>query len=280
MVDLRDMLFSAKLAGEAATEGFSLRQVVEALEETSDVQQSNVPAYTYYKTDGTYARYVRTGSTASLTAQIKALSYTDGFKKVQGSLYVSGGTQPLRVNESGIFPAGVDSFGSITTAPAEKMCMKINPERFGTIHPAFAAKYTGCMDGEWFAFEDGNYRFTDIFSLTDATAADYIVICDISGSGKYAYLYSGETPPVFEVKSGSKYGAAGSQTDSRYDLGAVVSSGGSKYYSAVQGVTSSAGRTDTFLLASIVHATFDIKDAGGNILFAKNAEITDFVKEA
>lgn len=276
MNDLFDLAAAMKLSGGG---GFPLREIVEALEATSDVQQSNVPAYTYYKTDGTYARYVRAGSTSSLTAQIKALSYTDGFKKVQGSLYVSGGTQPLRVNESGIFPAGVDSFGSITTAPAEKMCMKINPERFGTIHPAFAAKYTGCMDGEWFAFEDGAYRFTDIFSLTGATAADYIVMCDVSGS-KYAYLYTGETPPVFEVKSGSKYGAAEGRTDSRYDLGAVVSSGGSKYYSAVQGVTSSAGRTDSFLLASIVHATFDIKDAGGNILFAKNAEITDFVKEA
>lgn len=277
MNDLFDLAAAMKLSGGGG--GFPLREIVEALEETSDVQQSNVPAYTHYKTDGTYARYVRAGSTSSLTAQIKALSYTDGFKKVQGSLYVSGGTQPLRVNESGIFPAGTDSFGSVTTAPAEKMCMKINPERFGTIHPAFAAKYTGCTDGEWFAFEDGAYRFTDIFSLTGATVADYIVMCDVSGS-KYAYLYSGENPPVFEVKSGSKYGAAEGRTDSRYDLGAVVSSGGSKYYSAVQGVTSSAGRTDSFLLASIVHATFDIKDAGGNILFAKNAKITDFVKEA
>lgn len=276
MNDLFDLAAAMKLSGGG---GFSLREIVEALETTADVQQSNVPAYTHYKTDGSCARYVRTGSTSSLTAQIKALSYADGFKKVQGSLYVSGGTQPLRVNESGIFPAGTDSFGGITTAPAEKMCMKINPERFGTIHPAFAAKYTGCMDGEWFAFEDGAYRFTDLFELTGATAADYIVICDISGSGKYAYLYTGATPPVFEAKSGGKYGAAGSQTDSRYDLGALVSSGGSKYYSAVQGVSCSS-RTDSFLLASIVRATFDLKDAEGNILFAKNAEITDFVKEA
>ena len=276
MNDLFDLAAAMKLSGGG---GFSLRDIVEALETTSDVQQSNVPAYTHYKTDGSYARYVRAGSTPSLTAQIKALSYTDGFKTVLGSLYVTGGSQPLRVNESGIFPAGTDSFGSVTTAPAEKMCMKINPERFVTIHPAFAAKYTGCMDGEWFAFEDGAYRFTDIFSLTGAAAADYIVMCDVSGS-KYAYLYSGENPPVFEPKNGGKYGAAEGRTDSRYDLGAVVSSGGSKYYSAVQGVTSSVGRTDSFLLTSIVHATFDIKDAGGNILFAKNAEITDFVKEA
>lgn len=253
---------------------YTTQQIVEALEANSDVSSNaNTPVVTMYKTDETYSKYIRTSSNG-ITLYLKGYSFNDKATKVNCGLYVTG-TMQLRKSDSGIFPITTDTFGSTSILQGEKIKLKINPDKIGTRHPAIVKKYPTIFNNQWIDFEDDKFNFTDLATLTNATTDDYVVVYN-SGSTYYIYRYVGESAPVFEIASGSNYRAMNSQKDFRHDIsGALVASSGKQLndVAAINGTE----RNDTFPIASIIAATFDIKDANDTVLFAKNADITDYV---
>ena len=253
---------------------YTTRQIVEALEANSDVNSNaNTPVVTMYKTDETYSRYIRTPSN-NITLVLKGYSFNDKATKVNCGLYATG-TMQLRKSDSGIFPVSADSFGSTPILQREKIKLKINPDKIGTRHPAIVKKYPTIFNNQWIDFDDDEFNFTDLATLTNATTDDYIVVYN-NGSTYYVYRYVGESAPVFEISSGSNYKAMNSQKDFRHDIAsALVASAGRQLNDVV--AISGSERTDAFTIANIIAATFDIKDANDTVLFAKNADITDYV---
>jgi hypothetical protein len=257
------------------TDGYyTTQQIVEALEANSDISSNaNTPVATMYKTDETYSRYIRSFSSASLL--LKGYSFNDKATKVNCGLYMTGGSFPIRKSDSGIFPVATDSFGDFHIRQGEKMKLKINSDKIGTRHPAIVKKYPTIFDNQWIDFENDEFNFTDLATLTDATIDDYIIVYK-NGSTYYVYRYVGESAPIFEISSGSNYRAMNSQKDFRHDIAsALVMSTGRKLNDVVT-INSSEG-TDAFPIANVIAATFDIKDANDMVLFAKNADITDYV---
>ena len=253
---------------------YTTQQIVEALEANSDVSSNaNTPVVTMYKTDETYSRYIRTSST-SITLYLKGYSFNNKATKVNCGLYVTG-TMQLRKSNSGIFPVATDTFGSFNISQDEKIKLKINPDKIGTRHPAIAKKYPAIFNNQWIDYDDDEFNFTDLATLTNATTDDYIVVYK-SGSTYYIYRYVGESAPVFEIASGSNYRAMNSQKDFRHEISAALVSSAGKQLNDVVTIGSTE-RTDSFPIANIIAATFDIKDANDTVLFAKNADITDYV---
>lgn len=253
---------------------YTTQQIVEALEANSDVSSNaNTPVFTMYKTDETYSRYIRTSSN-NITLVLKGYSFNDKATKVNCGLFASG-TMQLRKSDSGIFPVTTDTFGSTSITQYEKEKLKINSDKIGARHPAIAKKYPTIFNNQWIEFDDDEFNFTDLATLSNATTDDYIVVYN-NGSAYYIYRYVGESDPVFEIASGSNYRAMNSQKDFRHDIGgALVSSGGRQLNDMV--AINGSERTDSFPIANIIAATFDIKDANDTVLFAKNADITDYV---
>lgn len=252
---------------------YTTQQIVEALEANSDVNSNaNTPVATMYKTDETSSKYIRASST-SITLYLKGYSFNDKATKVNCSLFASGSMQ-LRKNDSGIFPVTTDTFGSGSISQGEKIKLKINSDKIGARHPAIVKKYPTIFNNQWIDFEDDEFNFTDLATLTDATVDDYIVVYN-SGSTYYIYRYVGESAPVFEISSGSNYRAMNSQKDFRHTISSLVSSSGVQLNDVV--AINGSERTDSFPIANIIAATFDIKDANDTVLFAKNADITDYV---
>lgn len=257
------------------TDGYyTTQQIVEALEANSDVSSNaNTPVVTMYKTDETSSKYIRTSST-SISLYLKGYSFNDKATKVNCGLYVTG-TMQLRKSDSGIFPVTSDTFGSTSILQDEKIKLKINSDKIGKRHPAIAKKYQTIFNNQWIDFEDDEFNFTDLATLTNATTDDYIVVYN-SGSTYYIYRYVGESAPVFEIASGSNYRAMNSKKDFRHDISsALVASAGRQLNDVV--AISGSERTDSFPIANVIAATFDIKDANDTVLFAKNADITDYV---
>jgi hypothetical protein len=256
------------------TDGYyTTQQIVEALEANSDMSSNaNTPVVTMYKTDETYSRYIRTSSSASL--YLKGYSFNDKATKVNCGLYETGSIQ-LRKSDSGIFPVATDAFGSFNISQGEKIKLKINPDKISTRHPAIVKKYPTIFNNQWIDFENDEFNFTDLATLTDATIDDYLVVYN-SGSTYYVYRYVGESAPVFEISSGSNYKAMNSQKDFRHDIASTLVTSAGRQLNDVVAINGSE-RTDAFPIANVIAATFDIKDANDTVLFAKNADITDYV---
>lgn len=250
---------------------YTTRQIVEALEQYSDTNTTNVPLQTIYKTDGTFAKYIRCNTFVS--QYLNGYSFNDKATKVHCRIYGSS-TVTIR-NCTGIYPTSTGSFGSFISTPGAYEKIKYNPNKLGYKHPAIAKKYPGIFSGQWTDFEDSEFNFTDLAVLANATTDDYIVVHK-SGSIYSIYRYVGESAPVFEIASGSNYKAMNSQKDFRHGISSYLVSSSGKQLSAVVTIGSTEN-TDSFNIENIVAATFDIKDANDTVLFAKNADITDYV---
>ena len=253
---------------------YTTRQIVEALEVYADTGKDKVPFATMYCTDESYSLYTRVGSSATIQLTLAGYEFADKCRKVVCKIKYSS-TTGVRYNDTGIYPTETNSYGNYTYAPREKAKIKFVSSKIATYHPAIPKNYPGIFNDQWVDFANGEIPFTDLAVLTNATTDDYIVVYN-SGSAYYIYRYVGESAPVFEIASGSNYRAMNSQKDFRHDIkSALVTSDGRQLNDVV--AIGSTERTDSFPISAVIAATFDIKDANDTVLFAKNADITDYV---
>lgn len=255
------------------------RQIAEALEADADVQQSYVPALTVYKNDE-YAAYIRIDIYRQAILFVAAGGFSNGLKNILSVLRVretSGNYEYGRIGDNSVYPVRTANLNYFDIVPPfGGYHLKCNTAVTG-IHPAISARYPGISQGNWVDFESSDesvYALSDLITLTGASSDDYVVAV-INSSGKYVLVYSGQEPPVFEETSAGIYRAAGGQINKVYNVSSYIPAELKQMISVSYNTEQSA-----YYASKIVNTTFDMYDTNGDLIFAGNADISDFVKEA
>ena len=227
------------------------------------------------KAETPYASYWRCWSDVAWNMELVPYDYTENFTKVyakmrastlynnQGSYSGSTLTPPILIPNSTSNSKWLQ-MGEHLTVPC-KFEVK-NLTSLSACHPAISDRYT-FTEGGWYTYTD-LYDFSDIITLDGASSSDYLFGVTFS-SGRRIFRYTSQ--PVFEPYN-NEYRTQGNPNVIRYRPDGVIGTA----YTAKTTLTSDL-ITFTINVTDINFATFDVYDTNGNLLFAKNADITDFV---
>jgi hypothetical protein len=227
------------------------------------------------KAETPYAFYWRCWTDVAWNMELVPYDYTENFTKVyakmrastlynnQGSYSGSTLTPPILIPNSTSNSKWLQMSEHLTV-PC-KFEVK-NLTNMSACHPAISDRYT-FTEGGWYTYTD-LYDFSDIITLDGASSSDYLFGVTFS-SGRRIFRYTSQ--PVFEPYN-NEYRTQGNPNVIRYQLDGVIGTA----YTAKTTLTSDLA-TFTINVTDINFATFDVYDTNGNLLFAKNADITDFV---
>ena len=137
------------------------------------------------------------------------------------------------------------------------------------IHPAFTAIYSPVTDAWFDVHETDTVKFCDMCTLSGASSADNIAV--IYGNNNIYAVDFGSAVPTFSGTS--TYTIPGSP--SFYRLSLSTNFGNKKAKATISAVSSKP--FTSFSADDIRAATFDMYDSGNSLIFAKNADISDYV---
>lgn len=233
------------------------------------------------KAETPYASYWRCWSDVAWNMELVPYDYTENFTKVyakmrastlynnQGSYSRSTLTPPILIPNSTSNSKWLQ-MGEHLTVPC-KFEVK-NLTNMSACHPAISSRYT-LTDGGWYDFTDDEWDFPDLITLGDLTASSQLMIVKFYSGTVYAFTYpNGVTPAITDDGTNYNIENIASRATISDLFNTAYTAKITPSYTTGAGFYMGKDAVNNVVMAS----TFDLV-CNGVTIFAKNADITDFV---
>lgn len=259
----------------------SYHDIAEGIELNSTTNASYIPYLIHLKdVNGVKdAVYFRSSPDYKNSLQLVAKEFVNSVK-IRCSVYLRnvGTSFETRSNSlPSLYPNTENTrYNGIECTTNEGSELKLYRENINNIHPAILNKY-GSYGNNWIPYNDMVVPFTDVFVLNGLLATDNVIF--VHWPSGYWIIPFRDYVPTFEYVSGSgadaEYRVIGNPNVTSYKMGTSPVGNNAIYsdkYAFNSGTTTFTVAVDDFLAS-----TFDIKLSDNTVLYAKNADTTDFV---
>lgn len=232
------------------------------------------------KAETPYASYWRCWSDVAWNMELVPYDYTENFTKVyakmrastlynnQGSYSGSTLTPPILIPNSTSNSKWLQ-MGEHLTVPC-KFEVK-NLTNMSACHPAISDRYT-FTEGGWYTYTD-EYNFYELITLSGLTSSSHLMIVKFYNGTVYAFTYpNGVTPAITDDGTNFTVEAIASRATISTLLGGEYTAKATPTYETGKGFFTGRDAVSSVIMAS----TFDLV-CDGVTIFAKNADITDYI---